>query len=423
MQLTDIDARAVATALAELNARFHTREVSEHRAMLAAHSDATDGNYHAMVGSYLSQNRTHLGLCLLPEYESSRGACSERTASAPLRPSGAAVMATPPLPWSEPADLGPQCDDDGAFTARMRFHQSFYRANVLRVASGTGPTGGSSRRYGNILTREDGATGRNFLTPEIHEVAERRVRESSDRVDPFRLMHNMLSSQPMCFNLFGPLAVDRDRAGRLLAALFPGEIARVHEVKIEYAPSPASEYLADRTSFDAFIDYERDTGGRAFIAVETKLTDSVSPERHDKPAYRRWMNGARTIWRDDVDERVADSSHNQLWRNHLLATALRDRPGSPYVAGRSVVVRHPLDESGASAVAGYRALLREGGRESTFGELTLDVVVDAFEEAAMRDDERAWIASFRARYASMESSEAAWLERQASRRILLGGAG
>src|ERR1019366_6109374 len=87
--------------------------------------------------------------------------------------------------------------------------------------------------------------------------------ESSDRVDPFRLMHNMLSSQPMCFNLFGPLAVDRDRAGRLLAALFPGEIARVHEVKIEYAPSPASEYLADRTSFDAFIDYEL-AGQRVF---------------------------------------------------------------------------------------------------------------------------------------------------------------
>src|ERR1019366_9025936 len=57
-----------------------------------------------------------------------------------------------------------------------------------------------------------------------------------------------------------------------------GEIAGVHEVKIEYAPSPASEYLADVTSFDAFIDYERDTGERAFIAVETKLTDSFSPD-------------------------------------------------------------------------------------------------------------------------------------------------
>ncbi len=49
-------------------------------------------------------------------------------------------------------------------------------------------------------------------------------------------------------------------------------------MKIEYAPSPASEYLADVTSFDAFIDYERDTGERAFIAVETKLTDSFSPD-------------------------------------------------------------------------------------------------------------------------------------------------
>jgi hypothetical protein len=414
MKLTDFDAKAVTTALEQVSVRFHTRDASEHRAMLAAHSKTSDRNYHAMVGSYLSRNRRALGLRLLPECESPRGACWEKTASAPLGTSGPPAMVTPPVARGEPADVGPQCDDDGAFKARMRFHQSFYRANVLRVACGTGPTAGSLRRYGNMLTREDGAAGRNFLTPAIHEVAKRRVEESSDRVDPFRLMHNMLSSQPMCFNLFGPLAVERERAGRLLAALFPGEIARVHEVTIEYAPSPASEYLADRTSFDAFIDYERDSGERAFIAVETKLTDSFSPERYDGAPYRRWMNGARMIWRDD-DERVVDPSHNQVWRIHLLAIALRDRPGSPYVAGRSVVVRHPLDESGASAVAGYRALLRGGDREPTFGEITLDVVADAFEKGVTGDDERAWIASFRARYVSMEGSEAAWVERPAKR--------
>ena len=297
----------------------------------------------------------------------------------------------------------------------MRFHQSFYRANVLRVPCGTGPTADRLSRYGNMLTREDGAAGRNFLTAEIGESVKRRLEESGERVEPFRLRRNMLSSQPMCFNLFGPLALDRQRAARFLAALFPGEVARVHDVKIEYAPVPAYEYLDDRTSFDAFIDYERQTGERAFIAVETKLTDSFSPKRCDKPSYRRWMNGARSIWRDGVDERVANPSHNQLWRNHLLAIALRDRPGSLYVAGRSVVVRHCLDQNGASAVAGYRALLREGDGESTFGELTLDDVADAFEKAATRDDERAWLAALRARYVSMGSSEASWLEGSARR--------
>src|ERR1019366_9541914 len=75
MKLTDFDATAVTTALAQMNARFHTRDVSEHRARLAAHSEASDRNYHAMVGSYLSQNRGALGLRLLPKYESSRGTC------------------------------------------------------------------------------------------------------------------------------------------------------------------------------------------------------------------------------------------------------------------------------------------------------------------------------------------------------------
>ena len=130
MKLTDFDAKTVATAITQVSERFHTRDVSEHRAMLAAHSEATESNYHAMVGSYLSQNRGTLGLRLLPEYESSRGACWERTASAPLRTSGAPAMATPPLPRGEPADLGPQYDKDGAFTARMRAT----RASIARTS-------------------------------------------------------------------------------------------------------------------------------------------------------------------------------------------------------------------------------------------------------------------------------------------------
>jgi tRNA(His) 5'-end guanylyltransferase len=37
MKLTDFDAKAVATAITQVSERFHTRDVSEHRAMLATH--------------------------------------------------------------------------------------------------------------------------------------------------------------------------------------------------------------------------------------------------------------------------------------------------------------------------------------------------------------------------------------------------
>ena len=48
-------------------------------------------------------------------------------------------------------DLGTQYDLDDAFAQRMRAHQSCYRAAVLNVGAGVGPTTPSSTSYGNYL--------------------------------------------------------------------------------------------------------------------------------------------------------------------------------------------------------------------------------------------------------------------------------
>src|SRR5687767_2286077 len=123
--------------------------------------------------------------------------------------------------------LGPQSPSDDPFTARMRHHQSWYRAHILHVPCGIGPKPTSTTQYGNMLTLADGKAGRNFLTPEIADVARARVAEGAGAVEPFRLFHNMLSSQPMCFNLFGPLVRDTALAARLLPTLVPEHDAEV----------------------------------------------------------------------------------------------------------------------------------------------------------------------------------------------------
>ena len=51
--------------------------------------------------------------------------------------------------------FGPQFRGDSAFTARMRLHQSWYRAAVLGVPWA---------RYGNMLDEAAGMVGLNFLT-------------------------------------------------------------------------------------------------------------------------------------------------------------------------------------------------------------------------------------------------------------------
>ncbi len=114
--------------------------------------------------------------------------------------------------------------------------------------------------------------GLNFLTAGIHAAAKHRIAEGVG-VEPFRCTHNLLSSQPMCFNLFGPFVDDPQLALAMLQPLLPVAATEITCVRIEYAPAPASEYLNDRTAFDAFIEFRDENGELAFVGVETKPTD------------------------------------------------------------------------------------------------------------------------------------------------------
>ena len=301
-------------------------------------------------------------------------------------------------------DLGPQSPSDNPFTARMRLHQSWYRASVLGVPCGTGPRPASTKHYGNMLRREDGARGLNFLTPVIFEVARARLAKARGVVEPFRLLHNMLSSQPMCFNLFGPLVMDLDLATLLMRQLLPGEVQRVTAVKIEHAPAPASEYLDDSTAFDAFVEYARSDGSEGFVGVETKLTEPFSHKHYDRPTYRRWMKDGRGPWRDDAWFEVSKTPHNQLWRDHLLAVATLRRARSKYTHGALMLVRHPGDRSCDKIVRRYQGLLCAGA--DTFIDVPLDDLVKRFGRAELQPDARSWLAAFEQRYLRLAESAA-----------------
>ena len=238
MSYKKIDPDVLRSALALLPPEFFTKDLSSLDLVRAAHPElVAHSHYHSFVGRALAQipELVHVGSGV-------RGArwhqCCERgapAATAPAaRPSSAVDSTCAPQPIP-PSGLGPQCRSDNSFAKRMRLHQSWYRHAVLGVPCGTGPTRKSMSHYGNMLRPEHGREGLNFLTSGIHEVVMRRVAQGTDRVEPFRLLHNMLSSQPMCFNLFGPLVLDLDLARCLMVPLL-GELAAVDEVRIEYSP-------------------------------------------------------------------------------------------------------------------------------------------------------------------------------------------
>lgn len=404
-------------AIARVGDQFVTKDVSEQAELQRSHgSDASHGHWHAFVGTAISQNRGTLGVESIGK-SARRGERWSKLAGAnrPAAPDATNVLESgasraPPStrPRDEgaasPPDLGPQSSGDSAFTARMRLHQSWWRATVLAVPAGHGPTASSPSRYGNMIDAAAAGAGKNFLTSEIFAVANERLAEGRGAFEPFRLLHNLLSSQPMCLNLFGALVGQPERATRLMRALADDDVARVLRVAVEWAPAPAPDYLDDRTAFDAMVEYERRDGSVVLLGIETKLTDSFSQKPYDGEKYRRWMRSPRSPFRVEAETEVATPRHNQLWRNHLLAIAARDRVGSRYAAARSVVIHHPLDADGARAAASYRGLLKPDDR--TFAVWTLDNVVDAF-GAAASVEEVPWIDAFRTRYLALERSEEA----------------
>ena len=383
---------------------FATKDVSEDERMKQAHPELTDHtHYHAFVGRALSLDHVALGIVEIRK-ATSRGARWEKHGLAELaRPQTVKTPAAAPVSTEEPLPgLGPQYSKDSPFAARMRLHQSWYRANVLRVPCGTGPKSTATSHYGNMLTRVDAEAGRNFLSAEIAQVARNRVAQGGGTVESFRLFHNMLSSQPMCFNLFGPLVNDRKLACRLLSPLVPEDVAEVTRVAIEWAPEPPDAYLGDRTAFDAFIEYRASDGRLCALGVETKLTEPFSQREYDGERYRRWMRAQNAPWRPGADATVHAIQHNQLWRDHLLAIALRHQPHSPYATTHLMLVRHPEDRDCASVLAGYRKLLRDN--DDSLIDMPLDRLVDAWTAAFDDGPQRDWIHEFRVRYLELERS-------------------
>src|SRR5258708_4957582 len=96
-------------------------------------------------------------------------------------------------------------------------------------------------------------------------------------------------SQPLCFNLFGELAENRELASRVLRRLSGGRVAAVTEIEFEHSPGrgDAKRFTGDRSAFDTTT---ADT--RGFAGIEVKyhedLDDSPSPhrERYDEIAAK-----------------------------------------------------------------------------------------------------------------------------------------
>jgi hypothetical protein len=234
----------------------------------------------------------------------------------------------------------------------------------------------------------------NYLTDGIRDVVRAEVlgarRGDGKLFAQPRIFNDLLSSQPLCFNLFGELKLDLALASRVLHRLVPDRIKTVHRIEFEHSPGRRdSRYTADRSAFDVYVEYEGTGGKKGFLGIEVKyhedLNDVLAPHRERYDQVAQGMGCFHP-------SRLADlrmKPINQLWRDHMLA-------GSMILAGGSgegtFVVLYPAENThAAAAIRKYQTCLADS---STFGSWTLESFVEALEA----EDTGSWVGEVRGRY-------------------------
>ncbi len=223
-------------------------------------------------------------------------------------------------------NIGRQHKGDSEFVAKCRLLQSIYR---VEIGEDEGYIQRGSKRYfyGNYIMNGD-KTGKNFLEDYIFDYAKERVnnRKHYETINEERLFNNLLSSQPMAFNLFCPLIkmLEEDESSTtdiLRAALPDYNINKVTKIDLEFIPDNFKELTNDLTAMDAIIEFTDNDGIPSFIAIETKYSENLGTNEASRKGKGKEIITSLGIFRTEIKERIENKEVNltQIYRNFLLS--------------------------------------------------------------------------------------------------------
>lgn len=259
------------------------------------------------------------------------------------------------------------------FRETLRELQSRYREYVLALPPGDHGHKGSPRKVHSRLPEDAVAIdpSLNFLVDaEIEKKAKERLLQKSwgGIVSRHRLYHDLLSSQPLCFNLFGLLAVEApehpapgDRYALLdvLNETFGVEADTVEDVRLEWAPKKSAASKSG-SAFDCFIEY-RHGEKRGFVGIEAKYSEDLRAQRptpkEKNPQYRELTENPRSGFKAGASDALNQPTTCQLWYNACLALRVRDEKS--YDEFRLVMTSHESDDSAKQAAGAIRDQLAD----------------------------------------------------------------
>lgn len=295
--------------------------------------------------------------------------------------------------------LGEVPEDVSNFRHRMRVHQGWWRMAVLGEEQGENPSG----RKGSVCnTIYDGDPKRNFISDGSYEAfvqtKEERKEIATGMFIEKRLLTNLLSSQPLCFNFFGELKINTTLAVKVLHCWLP-DADTVEWVKFEFAPD--ANYTGDNSAFDIAISYRNTDGHRGLLGLECKYTDDFSTSGNPKKKeYRQVYEGNRHIFLREYEE-YFHKKYVQLFRNELMAQALLGH--HEYDIVTTGLFCHHADDAALSTARAFQGMLGDG--QNSFRIITYRDFITSLQQLDLEWKEREWIMNLWARYCGVGLSE------------------
>lgn len=259
------------------------------------------------------------------------------------------------------------CKSDNLSTRFFRHLQTRWREyKGLPVKKKDGQS--NKEVYGNYTSDPNG----NFMTPNIIQLVNDELANKGDRlIEESRLRENLLSSQPLCFNLFGELKLDLEKALQFFNRIYNGYFNSIDDILFEYNPARRDPRLTgDRSAFDVFVRYTSKDGKKGFMGIEVKYSETLregadsvqeilnkqfcEENRTRRDRYRELSEG---LFKPEDFEKLEKLPYFQIWRDHLLAVSMLKAFPQEYQEGFFVFLSPHTNKQCRYAAKMYRELL------------------------------------------------------------------
>ena len=230
----------------------------------------------------------------------------------------------------------------------------------------------------------------NYMTETVRQEVMDKSKSLGKLFSRPRIFNDLLSSQPLCFNLFGELQQDLGLATAVLNGITSGRVQAVTSIEFEESPGRGdARYTGDNSAFDVFITFKTRQGGNGFIGIEVKFHENLIGKAATHRSRYDEVAEAMGCFKAHKLPSLKTQPLQQIWRDHLLAGSL-NQVGA-FDDGFFAFLYPQGNTHCSDAVAQYRACLTN---LNTFEDWTLEDLTSRIKRHTTED----WVEKFQDRY-------------------------